>query len=271
MFFKVHFARSPHWYLQPTFYWVFVPPLLVGVVILTRRRKRVWGALLTWTALYAASFLVTGNAYAYHHPWYFVPVLPALYALAAWGCIVLLRQVRRLPRIGTRLRTDLMAVAIAVLWVGVMTRPLLECADWLTTSTAGTVEREQVYAAGGACLGEYLPENASIGAVEIGAIGFFTRPDIIILDMVGLARPTDDWSLDWLELVRKHVPEAILVRNHFPHREAFEQQLPEQYVWTEFRSLDVGIRADIANDLIPRLPELQQFYATIDMQRELNR
>jgi hypothetical protein len=63
-------------------------------------------------------------------------------------------------------------------------------------------------------------------------------------------------------------PEAVVARSHFPHRTEYEELLPGGYAWHEFRTLDIGIRSDIAETIDVDLTSLAERYKNVDLRKE---
>ena len=267
-FMKVFFGKSSYWYFQGTPYWIFVLPALVGVTEIITRRRRTWIPVGAFTVLWLLAYVAPGNLYAYHFPWYFVPVLPGLYAVSAWGCLVLFTELGRIRILRHRAIPAALLLLITLAWPLAMAGPLTRSADYAMHGPSGFLEREQVYAAAGTWARVHLPDQSTVAAVEIGGIGYYAGPGIVVLDMEGLARTVEDRNMDYVTLVKRHSPFAILTRKHFEHREIIEREMPGAYVWERFMTLDIGLRADLS-PLIASVPsELDRLYDSLGTARE---
>ena len=131
-----------------------------------------------------------------------------------------------------------------------------------------TNERERVYATAAIWSGRNLEPGALVASNEIGALGFFLPPDHGVLDLYGLLRSRSGLEVPYVELIRRQKPACVFTRTHFEHRKGIERALPSAYSWFRFRSLYIGIRADLRARLEPRLQELPQIYATARIDRE---
>ena len=262
------FMGKSYWlHTADTLLWLFVIPLVIGLTRTVIEKKHSAFPLLTFTLLYACLFIGSGSLYAVNFPWYFIPVLPGLYLFTAWGCIELLSVItHRLTPIPSSVKQGVVLVFV-VLLTFVMLKPIKQDAKGLSTSER---EREQVYAAAAVWFGKHLEKNAIIAASEIGSVGFFSRPDISILDMFGILRKKEELSKSYIDLFRKYHPEAVLTLQIFRDRKNLEKKMRNAYVWLKFRKLNIGLRSDLAPTLEPHLHELTEIYETTFVEEEYN-
>ncbi len=160
--------------LRLPLFWLQGPLVVIGLAQVLRR-ARYWLPLLLWTALYFLAYTLLGVSSYF---WYYAPLAPAFAVLVAEGAIWLLRLLARLsaPRL---LRVGLMGLLLVAVLV-----PLL----------GGTVRagwrsdpRLEVYQEIGQWIEGHTPPQASIGALEVGIIGYYAQRKII--DFAGLIQP----------------------------------------------------------------------------------
>jgi len=265
-FVRVFIGKSAYWYKADTPLILLTAPLIVGLFIYVTEKNRRVVPLITFTLLYSFIFIGSGNIYAVNFPWYFVPVLPCLYLVSAYGCIGLLSMItHRIDFFPRFVVQGAIVTAGVILWSVIMFGPIQKDADRISRFNS---EREQVYAAAAIWLGKYLEKDANIAAGEIGAIGFFSRPDISILDMFGLSRVKEDRLFNSIDVVRKHRPEIILTRQHFKYREKIENEMGKDYIWTNFRTLEIGLRADLTSTFNMHFHELEEIYKDLNVGKE---
>jgi len=259
-------GRSAYWYIAATPFWLFWIPLAVSLFTLPSARKSTLVPIFLYTVLYAVALIGSGNSYATNFPWYFVPVLPGLYIFSAYGVVRLLSlSVRRLPPVSAKVVQWGFVTALAVIWSMIMFTPLQKDAMNLSGISG---DRERMYGAVSIWLGRHLGNGASIAANEIGAVGFFSRPDISIMDMFGLLRVRDERLAGYVDLIRKHRPEAIVTLEQFSYREKIDEEISEDYLWFKVKNLEIGLRADISPMLQKHFNELREIYDALDVNKE---
>jgi len=259
-------GKSAYWYVAGTPFWLVWIPLAIGLFTLPVARRSKIIPIVLYIIIYAAALVGSGNSYATNFPWYFVPILPGLYVLSAYGVVWLLSLcVRRLPTVSANIVQWGLVTAIAVIWSAVLFAPLHKDAMNLSGISG---DRERMYGAVSIWLGNHLGNGACIAANEIGAIGFFSRPDIAILDMFGLLREREERLAGFVDLIRKHRPEAIVTLEQFNYREKIDEELNEDYFWFKVKNLEIGLRADISPMLQKHFNELQGIYDALDVGKE---
>lgn len=260
-------GRSAYWYTAPTPFVAMLAPLAIGLFLQISRRDPALVPLGALGASYALAYLGTGSSYATNFPWYFVPPLPAAYLCCD---VAMARLWSWLSGKSAGFRRaagrGIPPGALVVIWVVAAFIPLELNAVGLRRTF--TNERERVYATAAVWSGRNLGPGAVVATNEIGALGFFLPPEDVVLDMYGLLRSEGTRQLPFVDLVRRQRPACIFSRTHFEHRRVIERALPSAYVWFRFRSLDVGIRADLQARLEPRMQELPQIYAAMRIDRE---
>jgi len=138
-------------------------------------RDRHWALLLLWTALYFLAYTLLRVS---RYFWYYAPLVPAFVLLVAEGMVVLLRLLARL-RLPQAVSTGLTGLSLIILIA-----PLL----------MGTVEagwrpdpRLEVYREIGQWLATHTPPQATVGALEVGIIGYYAQRPMV--DFAGLIQP----------------------------------------------------------------------------------
>jgi len=160
--------------LQLPLYWLHGPLALAGLVQVLRKARH-WLPLLLWAALYFLAYSFLGvSSYA----WYYAPLAPAFAVLVAEGAVWLLRLLARLA-VPRTLRVGLMGLLLVAVLI-----PLLGGvvgAGWWSDP------RLEVYQEIGQWLESHTPQEASVGALEAGIIGYYARRTVV--DFAGLIQP----------------------------------------------------------------------------------
>ena len=263
-------GRHTFWFRTPTAYVYLLIPLAVGLVHLVRRRSGFLVPLGGMTVLYVGSFLVTGSEYAQYSPWYFAPVLPLACLVAGVGGRLLISGACVLLRSNACARySSAVAWIFALVWAGSAYPPLAWNAEKLRTGTLGLEHRERLYATAAIWAGHRLDRDATVAANEIGAVAFYLRPSQSILDLFGLLSKPEDLGVDYLVRIRRDPPELIVTQKVFPYYKRIRRELGSLYQWSSFGKLAVGVRSDLAPELLSRIPpEFKAIYRGIDLERE---
>jgi hypothetical protein len=251
-------GRSAYWYMADTPLVVLFVPLAIGLVLVIKERVRRAWPLLIYTTVYVLSMVGSGNAYARHFPWYFVPALPGAYLVAAWALdrldAALLERWRPGLRRAARVGQAAIGVGLAIL---IIVGPLNRDAVWLRSFADG---REVTYAAVSTWLSDHLAPDPEVAANEIGAVGYVARPDVTVLDLFGIARRREDRSLTDIELVKRHGPAAVLTLRTSENRPRLQAATADGYRWLSFRTVTIGLRADVEPALSGHRGELDTIY-----------
>lgn len=261
-------GKSAYWYLHDTAFPWLVVPFLVGVILLVRRRLKPLTPLLLITLAHAAAFTLSGSAYAVNFPWYFAPVLPAACLTCRAGVTRILSFLLQRPPLLRKVRGIVSALAVSG-WLALAVPPLQQ--DAADLARIWTDERERVYATAAVWAGRHIGDGAVVATNEIGALGFFLPPPARVLDMFGLLRRQDTLRDSFVQRVREERPHCIFTRMHFTYMQALRPALPGAYDWFRFRTLNVGIRADLSPALRPHLQEFPVIYRAIAIDREPRR
>jgi hypothetical protein len=174
MRFGTGFLERIKWYVHLPLYGLHAALALVGLVSVLRKAHH-WLPLMMWTGLYflAFTFLAVSS-----YPWYYAPLVPAFFVLVAEGTIALSRLLLRikLPR---TLQMGLVGLLLVVL---------------LAPQLTGTARigwqpdpRLEINREIGQWLEVHTPSQATIGALEVGIIGYYAQRPMI--DFSGLVQP----------------------------------------------------------------------------------
>ncbi|MBC8492569.1 MAG: hypothetical protein H8D43_02195 [Chloroflexi bacterium] len=177
--------RMAELYGQNPCYWFYLLFSLIGVgsVLLTSKRQKLL-PLISWLVLYCLSF--TCLAVVGHH-WYYAPIVPPLMLLVALGLEVPWRWLVTGRSWGQRLQAK--PVPKFAIWGAVVLLLIYPDTYWLRDAYLNPLPdgRTRVYREVGVWLAESAPPEASIGAVEIGIIGYYSNRRVI--DFAGLLQP----------------------------------------------------------------------------------
>ena len=176
------FLTVAQWYTGLWYIWLEALLALIGAigVIVAWRIARHWLLLLAWTLFYFLAYGVLGVS---RYFWYYAPLVPGILAACGLGLTVL-------ERLGSKLFAGRRLL-------GPLTMPLLSgviCAAlaagqayYLWEGRQFQDSRAEVYRAAGEWLQGNTPPDASIGAFEVGIIGYFAQRPMI--DFAGLIQP----------------------------------------------------------------------------------
>jgi len=159
----------------------------------------------------------------------------------------------------------LLVVFITLIWMPLSLNRLNKIAQNVEASIP---KREIAFAVSAIWSGKHLPEKACVAADDLGAIGFFARPDIKVVDIYGILRTPQDKHLDRIDILKREKPEAMFLRFKRLFGEEIESGLPGEYIWLKFGHLDLALRRDIAQKLLPDENELIQIENELDLNRE---
>jgi len=161
-------------YLKRPVYWLYLALGGVGLWHVLRRGRH-WWPLLIWTAgIFLAYAILDVSRYF----WYYVPLVPGALLAVSAGVQWVRAQMTRWPG-GQRVRNVLTALLLIVLFW-----PSLRGVRYTWTATD---PRMALYRTAGEWLREHTPEQASVGALEVGILGYYA--DRRIIDFAGLLQP----------------------------------------------------------------------------------
>jgi hypothetical protein len=160
-------------------YWLQAALALLGL-ILGLRRGRSWLWLLSWTALYFAAYSILGVS---RYFWYYAPLVPGFVALVGLGLQAIARQWQTAADYRSRWwGAGRQALAMSILLVIFLAQAR---ALWLLRQQPDT--RYTIYRAAGEWLASHTAPQATVGALEVGIIGYYARRPMI--DFAGLIQP----------------------------------------------------------------------------------
>lgn len=153
-------------------YWISAPLALAGLVEWARQPRR-WLTLFAWTGVYFAAYsLLSVSRYF----WYYAPLVPAFVVAAGLGLEWLYGLTER--------HNHRLARLAAILLI---TIPGLAQVYELANLQAYAERRAVIYQAIGEWLQAHTPENATVGALEVGIIGYYAQRPMV--DFAGLIQP----------------------------------------------------------------------------------
>jgi hypothetical protein len=179
--FEVGLLRLLRQYGRQPLYWLHGILALIGLTQVVGRARH-WTALLVWTVLYAVGYSLLGvNSYF----WYYAPLVPAALVLVGEGVVGVIRGLTtlRLPR------TALVGFS-GLFLVCLLAAPM---AGSLSMAWRPDV-RLEVYREIGEWLRAETPAGATVGALEVGIIGYYSRRNMV--DFAGLIQPEVAAQLD---------------------------------------------------------------------------
>lgn len=163
-----------YWTWHAPVYWPHMVLVLVGLVMVVVRHRH-WLLVVGWSVLYALAYTLLGVTSYF---WYYAPVVAGFVVLVAVGSAVVGRIARSLlPPGGWH------AWATSVLLVVLVYPHALGLAEVYTTPDT----RLQIYRDIGTWLHDNTPPDASVGALEVGIIGYYAERQMI--DFAGLIQP----------------------------------------------------------------------------------
>jgi hypothetical protein len=168
-------------YLARPIYWLYLALGGVGLWRLVRQGDS-WWPLLLWTA---SSFLAYAILDVSRYFWYYVPLVPGVMLAVSAGMQWIHTVFARWPA-GRRYRGALTSVLLVVLlWANVpgLRYPLTE-----------PDPRLALYRETGQWLRAHTPEQASVGTLEVGILGYYAQRRIV--DFAGLLQPHVQAQMD---------------------------------------------------------------------------
>ena len=181
---------------------------LAGLLTLTRKGE---GRLIfvLWPLLYTLGYIYLGVT---RYFWYFAPIIPGMIVCAGFGLEMIDDVLRKST---SRYLPQVFAFFILLLFARQAT-DLVNLRRFRDT-------RIEIYRAAGEWLSENTPEDASIGTVEVGIIGYYAAPRPLI-DFAGLIEPeiagqfTEGYSYAQAAIwaAERYEPDyLVLIEGHF--------------------------------------------------------
>jgi len=176
------------WYAGRWQYWVELLLALLGVGVAVAK-KRQWLLVLAWTGLYMLAYSLLGVT---RYFWYYAPLVPGWVITVGLGITFIFWlpiPVRSSdPLAGRRICLGLAVTFLTAIFLG----QLSHFQKMINTNDA----RYPIYRAVGEWLEENTPADASVGALEVGMIGYFSKRPMV--DFAGLISPkvADQMTMD---------------------------------------------------------------------------
>lgn len=205
-------------------YWAAAVFAVIGLGYLILRNKR-WWILPTWTLLYFIAYVLLGVTSYF---WYYSPLVPGFVVLVGLGIAALANSA--LPATGNSSRSDqernwfvqnrnrLVATAFVFILLIFQVRDLARFAR-------NPDDRYSIYKEIGQWLDENTTKSESVGALEIGIIGYYAHREMI--DFAGLLQPAvaehlvgaQDYSAAARWALRQYQPDYVVLQADFPQIE----------------------------------------------------
>jgi hypothetical protein len=263
----IHFGCLSFFIIAPGFFFLFTIFSLVAWYYFFSRKKYESLPLVIYTVLYVIIYIGSGNNDAAGYEWYYTPTFLLAYLFSAWGIMLALRGITQteMPGRGFELVMLGLVLIISLVWIPITLNKFhrdMYSLDQISLS------REQIFGACAVWSGKHLPENACIAGDDFGALGFFSRPDIYVMDIYGILRSPEDEHIDRIDLIKREKPEAIFLRFPKLFIAPIDSGLPGEYVWYRFSRISIGLRSDIARNLTIDEGELIQIGENLDLNSE---
>ncbi len=244
-FLSVLETYGSHWH-----YWVAAAIALLGLAYLILRNRR-WWILPAWTLLYFIAYVLLGVTSYF---WYYAPLVPGFVVLAGLGITALGNSALTTTDDSShsdqgrnwlvRNRNGLIATSFLFILLFFQVRDLARFAR-------NPDARYSIYKEIGQWLDEHTSKDESVGALEIGIIGYYAQREMI--DFAGLLQPAvaehligaQDYSAAAGWALREYQPDYIVLQADFP-------QIEDGYLddhcsqVRKFTGEDYGYNADLA-------------------------
>lgn len=163
------YAWQPHFLLEAMF-------SLLGLIYLIRNRHPALLVVL-WSFLYFCAYTVLRVSRYY---WYYAPLVPGFIVLVGGGF-------QALWDFSILLRGELTKKFFRIVLIGALIFCCVGQLLLLHKTSKSTDQRIPIYRQVGLWLKAYTPANAKVGALEVGAIGFYSQR--FMIDFAGLIQP----------------------------------------------------------------------------------
>ncbi|MDD5367649.1 MAG: hypothetical protein PHQ40_01075 [Anaerolineaceae bacterium] len=159
--------------LKQPYFVVEVALTFLGIVWLLYKKSPAW-ILLAWTVLYFTSYSMLGVT---RYFWYYAPLVPGFVLLISIG-------VEAINRLGKMLH--LPGVGMAIVLILIVSLFLVQGRS-VYRQSINVDRRVAIYRAVGEWLRGNTPQGSSVGALEVGIIGYYSQKPMI--DFAGLIQP----------------------------------------------------------------------------------
>jgi len=213
------FLRIIGWYSGSWQYWVEL--FLAGIgLIFSIIKKQHWLLILSWTALYFVAYSFLGVT---RYFWYYAPLVPGWVVAVGMGFLSL--SYLPIPgQISNFFSWETILQSLLIFLLAVLCLAQLQQINRMRFTND---QRYPIYRAVGEWLRENTPVDASVGALEVGMVGYFSHRPMI--DFAGLLQPevadqmkantTYDDTAVWATLVYQP-PYLALISGAHPQLEA---------------------------------------------------
>lgn len=177
------FLTIANYYLARWYYLVEIAVALLGLVMALRKARK-WMLVLSWAALYFLAYSILGVSRYY---WYYAPLVPGFVVavglgLSAFGSGIKARWSGQNDGFQLPIK-NIRVMAFGILLLGLVT---FQASDlWQIRQNPDT--RFGIYRAVGIWLHSNTAPEDTVGALEVGIIGYFAQNTMV--DFAGLIQP----------------------------------------------------------------------------------
>ncbi|HEY62196.1 MAG TPA: DUF2079 domain-containing protein [Anaerolineae bacterium] len=165
--------RVINWYMTRWQYWIEAILAVIGIFYALAAKRR-WLLFFFWTILYFVSYTILGVSSYF---WYYAPLVPGFVVAVGLGIQWLWNFIPQ-DRYSLILR-GAMVVLVAAVFVAQV--------NHVDAVRINPDHRYKIYRATGEWLAENSSENATVGALEVGIIGYYANRPMI--GFAGLIQP----------------------------------------------------------------------------------
>jgi arabinofuranosyltransferase len=174
------------WYKGGWQYWVEAILAVLGIFWMVRHARQ-WFLLLTWSALYFVAYSLLGVS---RYFWYYAPLVPGFIILVGLGIDFIAHQLKkailRSKKVDSNAKGPPRSGAYLLVGGLIMVLAIAQFLDlWQLSKEPDP--RAETYRDVAAWINANTPEDALIGSLEVGIIGYYA--DRRMVDFAGLIRP----------------------------------------------------------------------------------
>ncbi|MCK5833284.1 hypothetical protein KAH81_06395 [bacterium] len=258
-FFKIAVGIADPLITSHSLHWIVLPLSGLGIYSLSSKSRPKFTPIIIFSLFYILIWTITGKTYATLFVWYFIPPLLGIFLLCAMGVVTLSNFISN-----GLIRKVVVSVGLIIWITATLFFANSRMDDYLETTYA---TREKTYSAITLWLNKKLPENSTICAGEIGAIRFYAKPTIKVLDMVGLTRPLSDKRLP-INLIKEERPEAIIYWPLKGQSYAQISSIYKNYDFGDINGIMIGVRKDLADFVFNDSYELIEIFEKVKLDSE---